>query len=231
MDKATLATEVSKYFENELKKIGASGRGLRERAESIRTKLQPGVIDALKKVARERNKVVHETAEGWDETSFLLSALQLAGRLGPSTVRAASPTHQLPAVGESTGLLTLADESSKNEEMPHLTVLTTDQVATILMAKPYSLSEDDLEELIDDANEKAMRQSQSIYERWDAFQFLAHQEGCSLGEKLDYFALAVKAGALVPEIVANVIATLPMEFLVKEFLLLRDKNQLNRVQP
>lgn len=209
MDQATLAIEVSKYFETRLRALGASGKGLHELARSVSTSLPEEAIESLYRIARERNRVVHGESGDWNEIDFLRLALKLSASF--------ARLQQDTAIQGTKSSASVRRFSVPAKAEPSVVGLTKEQISVLIQASVPGLSEDELEDLIDQANSEAMARSNRIYERWHAFQFLADQGGRELGERLRYFALAAKAGAPMDEVLVGVMSKLPMQFLVSEF--------------
>lgn len=199
MKNRDFAIECSKFFEAKLGTKGAKGKGLHLKVSSLEAALTPTLVLGLRKIARIRNKQVHEpAAPDFNEEEFLSSALNLAFELGG--LRDSPPQQK-----EGSGVLVspIVDLNAKADLTGPLggTTPPTPDIAEILRQEAQVHAGGNIEELIDASLTKAHSVYYPAYERWDGFIFLAKQPDTSTAERINLFALAVAAGADLNEMV------------------------------
>ncbi|CAG9273456.1 hypothetical protein PUN4_780049 [Paraburkholderia unamae] len=97
--------------------------------------------------------------------------------------------------------------------------IAAEQIIEMLKVNVLHLSDDEFEELHDEANAVVMTECNRLSEDWDAFQYLAAQKDRQAAERFHYFALALRAGAPIGQLMERVRDAIPMSFLVAEFRL------------
>lgn len=215
MHKSTLAVEASKFLEACLANLGGTGRGLGELAASLRGQLPAALRSELKAIADMRNEEVHRSST-WDEVEFLRKVLSVAVMLGDHRIVRQKPTTSTPKIPDQPA----PEPAQQSEHIIQSAVLKPDvgllediQVKRVLEANPPDVSEDELEDYIDDANARAHRARVVTSWRWDAFLYLVRSVDTDDDARLRHLQLALQSGFDIDRAVD--IAT---EFLSRQFL-------------
>lgn len=192
MDRISLTIEISRFFERKLKDLGAEGKGLNQKTQSISHTLPRTVSADLARIAALGNHELHDGTGDWDELAFLKKALGLAFELGKSLrdidMNAGGDlVVDAPKLASKPVLVTKAP----NETEP----MSEEALADYLVLRQPSLTENELEDHIDRANAEAMAVYHPVSERWDAFLYLAQQKSKDDTERLHNLTLALLAGA------------------------------------
>lgn len=217
-----IAIEFAKFFETKLVANGATGKGLHEKVSSIEGRLSQRLTRDLRKIASIRNRQLHESdAPEVDLEQFVVDALELAFKLGALIDKSppvAQTPHNLGATSSELQHVQIHASEVTSEPMgqavkldssvpfaPKVPPLPADPLSKVpaedralseaLSAIVPVISEDKLEQLIDESLAKAHAVYYPAYERWDGFVFLAKQNNSSVAERLHSLALAVAAGA------------------------------------
>ncbi|WP_124412343.1 MULTISPECIES: hypothetical protein [Pseudomonas] len=114
-DQYALVLEATKKIENLLNAIGSEGRGLTEKCRSVEHLLPSEIAWSIKKIAAERNKLVHES--GFSLSNADDFSLQ-AGSVIEYLQRASKPDHsEGKRQGLTTTILKFPDQSDALAEM------------------------------------------------------------------------------------------------------------------
>ncbi|MBB4813908.1 hypothetical protein HNP03_002535 [Pseudomonas rhodesiae] len=113
-DQYALVLEATKKIENLLNAIGSEGRGLTEKCRSVEHLLPPEIAWSIKKIAAERNKLVHES--GFRLSNADDFSLQ-AGSVIEYLQRASKPDHEGKRQGLTITILNFPDQSDALAEM------------------------------------------------------------------------------------------------------------------
>lgn len=218
MDKTVLVIVISKFFEIHLGNNGAEGKGLHEKISSIEGCIPNDLIKKLRKIASIRNKQVHSDDASFEEIELLRDALDVAWSLNKclsqENLRLRQTTRE--SVVEKT-LQEVVEENIESDKSNTIIInLSDNSILKLLRMKQQIITEEELEELIDDANSQALAVYYPAYERWDAFQYLA-KESKSDVDRLNNLALSLYAGADSSAILALTKKLISPDFLKKEY--------------
>ena len=186
MEKIVLAITVSKYFEIRLSEMGANGKGLREKVNSLASVLPHDAVSLLKEIALNRNAVLHGKGKHWEEDRFLVNALKAAALLPEQIGKPCQTVTVEPSVKVLQSPIVEKLSALKITPGP----IPDDAIAALIEAKKPSLSDDQLEELIDRANDIAIFSNNCSCERWDSFLYLSKERCDNDAERLHNIALA-----------------------------------------